>query len=84
MSRWESSFPEPIQWMGDEPDPYPGGRPEPQEPPKMCDRCHGTILHQVSHPSFGVFCSRACLDAEEAEFSEFMQRKGFQQVGVKK
>jgi hypothetical protein len=65
------SFPEPLQWNGDEPDPYDGRR---------CDACGEDCgSHPVELP-FGTYCTPECADAEQAAFDERMRRRGFQIV----
>lgn len=66
--KWDpsDSFPETRQWNGDEPDPYPEGRPEDLHVPSFCDLCAEDILYAVTHPTFGTFCSRTCLAAADA------------------
>jgi hypothetical protein len=66
------SFPEPLQWNGDE-------EPDTTDPVYICDRCDGECSRPIILP-FGYFCSGVCADAEEGEFAERMKRRGFQEV----
>lgn len=70
------------QWNGDEPDPYPDGRPDDPEPPPGCMRhgCTGDMVAPVSIAGLGAFCTRACAEAEQAEFRDYLKRNGFQKV----
>jgi hypothetical protein len=49
----------------------------------MCERAGcGRVLGigYVTNPVLGQFCSRACHDAEQDAWEDYMRRRGFQQA----
>lgn len=66
------SFPEPVQWNGDEPDPYDGAQ--------RCDSCGEDCGSHPVYLPFGTYCTLACAESEQAAFDERMKRRGFQIV----
>lgn len=59
-------------WSGDEPDPYMNSC--------RCDACGEDCGSQPVELPFGVYCSHACADQEQAAFDERMARRGWQIV----
>jgi hypothetical protein len=58
-------------------------RREPKPEPVMCERAGcGRVLGigYVTNPVLGQFCSRACHDAEQDAWEDYMRRRGFQQA----
>jgi hypothetical protein len=73
-------------WKTTEPDSADPGRlrdEQEREQPVRCERegCGRVLgIGYVTNPVLGQFCSRACHDAEQDAWDDYMRRRGFQQA----